>query len=327
MWAPSARRSSSAQLAQGVGTWVQADAVTSAGPGPRRAAVWLTGMSGTGKSTVLDELARRGHGVLDTDDPGWIVQTETPDGPEPLWDLERVRARLDEHRSNWLFVAGCVANQGALYDRFDKVVLLSAPVDVLLARVAQRANPFGSTAEDRTKIASDLAAFEPVLRASADHEIVTTAPISVIVSQVEKLGDGRSDLPRDTSVGAFARRRRQQHVAVPGLTAEHVQQVYAERGLRLGGVPRGQRPGVNSHDIPAVDRGVQPSRHTRPAPPPRPPPRSARAPGTIRSPHSTLPPSPTATEHQHDRAAPGIHGCTTNVIRGAPVTCRFVPTH
>ena len=49
-----------------------------------------------------------------------------------------------------------MANQGAVYDRFDAVVLLSAPVDVILDRVADRANPFGSTAEDRTKIAKDL---------------------------------------------------------------------------------------------------------------------------------------------------------------------------
>ena len=71
--------------------------------------------------------------------------------------------------------------------RWRTLVLLSAPVDVLLARVARRDNPFGSTAEDRTKIASDLAAFEPVLRTGADHEIVTTAPIPVVVSKVEKL--------------------------------------------------------------------------------------------------------------------------------------------
>ena len=147
----------------------------------------LTGMSGTGKSTVLDELARRGHRVIDTDAAGWIVETRTADGPEPLWDLDRVRALLDEHQSGWLFVAGCVANQGALYERFDKVILLSAPVDVLLARVARRENPFGSTAEDCAKIASDVAAFKPVLRTGADHEIVTTAPIPVVVSEVEKV--------------------------------------------------------------------------------------------------------------------------------------------
>lgn len=37
------------------------------------------------------------------------------------------------------------------------------------------------------KIASDLAAFEPVLRCGADHEIVTTAPIPVVASRVEQL--------------------------------------------------------------------------------------------------------------------------------------------
>jgi hypothetical protein len=91
--------------------------------------VLSTGMSGTGKSTLLDEPARRGHWSIDTDEPGWIVETMTADGPEPLWDLDRVRALLDEHRSGWLLVAGCVADQGALHDRFDEVVLLSAPVD------------------------------------------------------------------------------------------------------------------------------------------------------------------------------------------------------
>ena len=36
----------------------------------------VTGMSGTGKSTVLAELGRRGHRVVDTDAPGWIVHAE-----------------------------------------------------------------------------------------------------------------------------------------------------------------------------------------------------------------------------------------------------------
>jgi shikimate kinase len=79
-----------------------------------------------------------------------------------------------------------VANQRALYHRFDAVVLLSAPTDVLLERVADRANPFGSTSADRAKIANDLAVYEPLLRAGADYEIVTTASIAEVVSSLEQ---------------------------------------------------------------------------------------------------------------------------------------------
>jgi shikimate kinase len=155
-----------------------------------RSVVLVTGMSGSGKSTVLAELKRRGHRVIDTDDRGWIVETPTASGPEPLWNLDLIKALIDGHRTGWLFIAGCVANQGAVYGRFDAVVLLSAPIDVILDRVAKRANPFGSRAEDRTKIASDLAAFEPLLRASADREIVTTAPIPEIVATLEHVASG-----------------------------------------------------------------------------------------------------------------------------------------
>lgn len=147
----------------------------------------VTGMSGTGKTAVLDELARRGHRVVDTDDPGWLIEVQTPNGPEPLWEADRINALLDGHHSGALFIAGCVANQGAFYDRFDMVILLSAPVDVLLKRVANRANPFGSTPQDRAKIASDLASFEPQLRAGAHFEIVTTVPVVAVADQLEEI--------------------------------------------------------------------------------------------------------------------------------------------
>ncbi len=163
--------------------------------GARRSVVLVTGMSGSGKSTALAALKSRGHRVVDTDDPGWIVAVHTDGGAEPLWDIDQVTALIDGHRTGWLFIAGCVANQGVVYDRFDAVVLLSAPVDVILDRVADRANPFGSTADDRSKIAADLEAFEPVLRARADHEIVTTAPVADVVAALEQVaaGAGRRD--------------------------------------------------------------------------------------------------------------------------------------
>lgn len=153
----------------------------------RSTAVLVTGMSGTGKSTALAALAVRGHFVLDTDDPGWVLTSTTSAGAEPLWDLDRVAAALDQHRSGWLFVAGCVANQAAMYEHFDAVALLSAPPEVLLQRVANRANPFGSTVADQRKIIADQAAFEPVLRAGSTHEIDTRSSVADVVAELERI--------------------------------------------------------------------------------------------------------------------------------------------
>jgi RNase adaptor protein for sRNA GlmZ degradation len=157
--------------------------------GPVRSVVLVTGMSGTGKSTVLAELKRRGHRVVDTDEPGWMIEAHTPDGPEPVWNLDQINALIDDHRTGSLFIAGCVANQGMVYGRFDAIVLLSAPVDVILDRVAARANPFGSSAEERTKISNDLAVFEPLLRAGAVREIVTTVPVLEVVAALEQVAN------------------------------------------------------------------------------------------------------------------------------------------
>lgn len=150
-------------------------------------AVLLTGMSGVGKSTVLAELARRGHATLDTDIGPW---TETApwgrDGePERLWREGPVAAVLDGHRDGLLVVAGTVANQGRLYARFAAVVLLTAPLDVLLARVASRTtNDFGKDRSERERIVRDVREVEPLLRASASHEVETDAPLAEVVGAV-----------------------------------------------------------------------------------------------------------------------------------------------
>jgi dephospho-CoA kinase len=156
------------------------------------AVVLVTGMSGTGKSAALAELARRGHRVVDTDYGGYSEEVPSSDagGREQLWREDRIDALLDGSEDGVLFVSGCVSNQGTFYPRFDAVVLLTAPADVLLERVAGRAtNAFGKRAAERERILSDLAKVEPLLRASATAEIDTRAPLGEVVDALERIAD------------------------------------------------------------------------------------------------------------------------------------------
>src|SRR3954470_23827990 len=97
-------------------------------------------MSGTGKSTVLAALERRGFHAVDTDLPGWSEWH--PDGGEGagewLWREDRIDRLLSRDEGAPLYVSGCVSNQGRFYDRFDAVVLLSAPAEVILERIERR---------------------------------------------------------------------------------------------------------------------------------------------------------------------------------------------
>ena len=147
--------------------------------------VLVTGMSGTGKSSALAELARRGHQVVDTDYGDWI--DDTP-GSERLWNESRMDQLLTAHDDGVLFVSGCVANQGKFYTRFDAVVLLNAPADVILERVAGRGtNNFGKTDSERDQIVGDLAAVQPLLRRGASTEIDTRAPLDDVVDELERI--------------------------------------------------------------------------------------------------------------------------------------------
>jgi broad-specificity NMP kinase len=165
--------------------------------------VLVTGMSGTGKSTALAELARRGHRVVDTDDGGWSedVPAAGSTGIEQLWREDRIDALLSEGRDGPLFVSGCVANQGAFYPRFAAVVLLSVPEPVLLDRVAARTtNDFGKTDAERARILADLHEVEPVLRSGATAEIDTRIPVAEVADRIEAIARA-SERPRQQDLG------------------------------------------------------------------------------------------------------------------------------
>ena len=143
-------------------------------------------MSGTGKSAVLAELAQRGFETVETDVEPWSVWSEEAGGY--VWDEARVDELLRGERATTLFVSGTVSNQGRFYDRFDEVVLLSAPAAVLLARIDSRTtNPFGKSAEERERVLADLAEVEPLLRATCTVELDATQPVEAVAARLAAL--------------------------------------------------------------------------------------------------------------------------------------------
>jgi dephospho-CoA kinase len=151
--------------------------------------ILVTGMSGTGKSAALQALGDRGHQVVDTDTDRWSQWVTSPDGsPDWIWREDAIAALLASHQEGCLFVAGCKTNQGKFYAQFHHIALLSAPADVLLARIAARTtNPYGKRPAERALILRDIAEVEPRLRATATIEIDATAPLPQVVRQLEHL--------------------------------------------------------------------------------------------------------------------------------------------
>jgi dephospho-CoA kinase len=146
--------------------------------------VLLTGMSGTGKSSVIRALAARGYRAVDTDD-GWCEAT--PDGRQQ-WREDSVAALLASEGAGVLFIAGCEENQVRFHPQFDHIVLLSAPADTLLARLAARTtNSYGKTARQRAQVLEDLQNVEPLLRRAAHHEVRTTVPLDDVVTIILRL--------------------------------------------------------------------------------------------------------------------------------------------
>jgi len=141
-------------------------------------------MSGTGKSTILVELARRGHDVLDTDYGGWVL----PDG---TWNEPRMWDFLNSEDS--VVVSGTVENQGRFFTAFRHVVLLNAPLPVLLQRVQTRLNnPYGKTEEQKDEIRTYLRDVEPLLRAGATVELDARLPVTALADAIETLTRDRS---------------------------------------------------------------------------------------------------------------------------------------
>jgi gluconate kinase len=175
--------------------------------------VWVTGNSGTGKSTVCTALRARGHLALDADEDGfsrWIdratgeVAVNPPDRVPAGWldqhgwaiDRERVATLAEESRSRTAFLCGLAENESDVRDLFDLTVCLVIDKDTLLHRLATRTtNTFGHHPEELAAALKWNRRMRPLYESRGATIIDASRPATEVTNNVLAAARG---LPRST---------------------------------------------------------------------------------------------------------------------------------
>jgi len=116
----------------------------------------VEGLSGAGKSSVYEELIRRGYKAISTD-RAWKFhadpETGRPGGPthhdNAVWDQQKAVRELESPEPDVLFVCGSSRNRDRFLTYFTKVFNLRIDDDTMRRRLEERTNnDFGKQSEE-----------------------------------------------------------------------------------------------------------------------------------------------------------------------------------
>ncbi len=161
--------------------------------------IYITGVSGTGKTTTIEKLRERGIHTIDLDGvPGlcrWVhkVTKETHlwhpgigqeffDSHDYICDKQRL---IELMGSGNAVVAGLADNQSGFFDLFDKLFLFHCDEEIFLQRVRDRTNhDFGKDDSEQEMIRGWYKEFEQEMLDAGAISVDASQPTDVIVAQL-----------------------------------------------------------------------------------------------------------------------------------------------
>ncbi len=153
----------------------------------------IDGVSCAGKTTVCDELQRRGYHAIHGDEElaywGDLNTGEPVDGSSDehrawIWDVEKVRTLVADQNHAATFFCGGSRNSNRFIGLFDKVFVLEIDLDTLNRRLAARPeNEWGGTASEGESFARLQHETKDGLPKNAII-IDATAPLSSVVDTI-----------------------------------------------------------------------------------------------------------------------------------------------
>jgi len=165
--------------------------------------IFVTGISGAGKSTVRIELVQRGYEAYDTDEDGIarfvnkmtgavtgqidasLRTIEFTHANDWMVDPERVRLLAQRAADRIVFLCGSVANEIAVWDLFSKVVLLSIDEATMRERVARRTtSDFGKNEHELNLMLGWIKSVDDDYRHYGAVVIDGTQPLNEVVDKI-----------------------------------------------------------------------------------------------------------------------------------------------
>jgi dephospho-CoA kinase len=167
--------------------------------------IYITGISGSGKSEVLKELQSRGYEAYGTDEHGIAAFYNNQTGEElthpptrtedrtPEWQSrntwkmsrEKVEWLASKSKDKLVFLCGVAANEDEVWDLFSGVLALVIDDETLKQRIATRINNnFGKASHELESILKWQSLAEQIYKKFGVVMIDATQPIHAVVDDV-----------------------------------------------------------------------------------------------------------------------------------------------